>query len=483
MPLETATYLYDLVPANPPGTDGVRQGDDHLRMIKAVLQNTFTNVTGPEVPFATGIPAAQQVQYSYAPLSYSNGQTITFISANPSVGPSTISVNNGPPIPVHFAGGPLTGGELTPGHMYTLMYYNGAFNIMASDLGAVGRYVNTFNGRTGDVTLASGDITSAGGALLASPNFTGTPSAPTPPQSSADGTLATTLFVGNQINSSRATSVISFNNRFQAVTLTLADVEGAGGAPINSPAFTGNIDLTGGSAFTRTPLPGDSSTYVANTAFVQNALGLYLPLTGGTLTGALTVQGSSTFYNPVTIDSQTANSAILTLVKRSNANAAMIVGYRSNIGRWVLYLGTSDPESSGNAGTNFQLSRFSDTGTLLDNPITIARATGIVVFSQIPTAPTAMLGDNSTNLATTAYVLAAIANSPAAVVSFNGRTGTVTLTLADVTGVGGAPLASPTFTGTPAAPTPALTDNSTHLATTAYIKSALANMRWNGSFP
>jgi hypothetical protein len=37
-----------------------------------------------------------------------------------------------------------------------------------------------------------------------------------------------------------------------------------------------------------------------------------------------------------------------------------------------------------------------------------------------------------------------------------------------------APLASPIFTGTPAAPTPTANDNSTKLATTAYVDSALA---------
>ena len=37
-----------------------------------------------------------------------------------------------------------------------------------------------------------------------------------------------------------------------------------------------------------------------------------------------------------------------------------------------------------------------------------------------------------------------------------------------------APLASPTFTGTPAAPTPAQLDNSTNLATTAFVAAALA---------
>ena len=47
MPLETATYLSDLVPTNPVQTDGVAQGDDHLRLIKETLQATFPNITGP----------------------------------------------------------------------------------------------------------------------------------------------------------------------------------------------------------------------------------------------------------------------------------------------------------------------------------------------------------------------------------------------------------------------------------------------------
>ena len=53
------------------------------------------------------------------------------------------------------------------------------------------------------------------------------------------------------------------------------------------------------------------------------------------------------------------------------------------------------------------------------------------------------------------------------VASFNTRTGAVTLALADVTDVGGAPIASPAFSGLPAAPTPTPADNSTGLATTA----------------
>lgn len=62
----------------------------------------------------------------------------------------------------------------------------------------------------------------------------------------------------------------------------------------------------------------------------------------------------------------------------------------------------------------------------------------------------------------------------AGVLSFNGRTGVVTSQSGDYTVgqvTGAAPLASPTFTGTPAAPTPATSDNSTKIATTAFVKA------------
>lgn len=44
MPLETANFIFDLQPDWPLGTDPESQGDDHLRMIKQVLQNTLPNL-------------------------------------------------------------------------------------------------------------------------------------------------------------------------------------------------------------------------------------------------------------------------------------------------------------------------------------------------------------------------------------------------------------------------------------------------------
>jgi hypothetical protein len=47
MALESATYINQLVVSNPGATDTVAQADDHLRLIKTVLKNTFPNITGP----------------------------------------------------------------------------------------------------------------------------------------------------------------------------------------------------------------------------------------------------------------------------------------------------------------------------------------------------------------------------------------------------------------------------------------------------
>ena len=46
MALEAGTHIDDLVVTNPASTDGLAQADDHIRLIKTTLKNTFPNVTG-----------------------------------------------------------------------------------------------------------------------------------------------------------------------------------------------------------------------------------------------------------------------------------------------------------------------------------------------------------------------------------------------------------------------------------------------------
>jgi len=56
MGLEAGTYINSLVATNPVGaTDPKSQGDDHLRLIKSTLLNTFPAITGPVTPTHTAI--------------------------------------------------------------------------------------------------------------------------------------------------------------------------------------------------------------------------------------------------------------------------------------------------------------------------------------------------------------------------------------------------------------------------------------------
>ena len=103
---------------------------------------------------------------------------------------------------------------------------------------------------------------------------------------------------------------------------------------------------------------------------------------------------------------------------------------------------------------------------------------GAVVMATSPVLTTPTLqaspatGDNSLAVATTAFVKAQNYLTTNAVTTVFGRSGTVVATsgdyaVAQVTGA--APVASPTFTGTPAAPTAAVNTNTTQIATTAYV--------------
>ena len=46
MALENATTINQLNPLFPVATDGLAQADDHMRLIKSTIQNTFPNITG-----------------------------------------------------------------------------------------------------------------------------------------------------------------------------------------------------------------------------------------------------------------------------------------------------------------------------------------------------------------------------------------------------------------------------------------------------
>jgi hypothetical protein len=105
----------------------------------------------------------------------------------------------------------------------------------------------------------------------------------------------------------------------------------------------------------------------------------YLPLTGGTMSGQLQLSGAA------------------------GSNVRQIRYETAGVLRWVEGVDI-EAEGGSNTGSNWTLSAYSDTGSIVATAITANRATGVVAFGAIPTAPTPTAGDSSTNLATTAFV-------------------------------------------------------------------------------
>lgn len=111
-----------------------------------------------------------------------------------------------------------------------------------------------------------------------------------------------------------------------------------------------------------------------------------------------------------------------------------------------------------------------------------AAALASPVFTGAPAAPTAGAGTNTTQLATTAFVQAAVAalvaSSPAALDTLNelatalGNDANFATTVTNALALK-APLASPALTGNPTVPTQSQFDNSTKAATTEFVQRAL----------
>ena len=130
---------------------------------------------------------------------------------------------------------------------------------------------------------------------------------------------------------------------------------------------------------------------------------------------------------------------------------------------------TAPTQATGVADTTVATTAFVNTANVnlkgyTDGQLALKADLASPAFTGNPTAPTPTAGDNDTSIATTAFVEGANVNMKGYV---DGEVTTLTSAIALKSDI-----ASPTFTGTPAAPTASFGTDTTQLATTAFVQAA-----------
>lgn len=204
MALETASYVADLTTTNPTATDPKSQGDDHLRLIKTVLKNTFAGFPGLVVGTGTEAQGATASDYvvtlSPAPAAYTAGFFVAFKATHANIGAATVQVNALAIKPlIAVDGSALHAGDIESGGL-VVAFYDGASFYLISGNDRADRNGETYSGThdfTGATVTMPQKVDSTNGTA-SNLTLTGTPTAPTLAPGDNSTKLATTAFVVQQ---------------------------------------------------------------------------------------------------------------------------------------------------------------------------------------------------------------------------------------------------------------------------------------------
>ena len=217
MALETGTYINSLNAANPAATDGLSQADDHLRLLKSTIKNTFPNVDGAMTATEVELNVLDGVTATTSELNTLDGFTGTVADLNYAKDLRATGVTD-----TEFD--TLDGLTASTTELNTL-----------DGLTATTTELNTLDGltaTTAELNYVDG-VTSAiqtqldSKAPLASPALTGTPTAPTASVSTDSTQVATTAFVQDvaalhaSLSGASFTGAVDVDDTFTANTLAL----------------------------------------------------------------------------------------------------------------------------------------------------------------------------------------------------------------------------------------------------------------------
>jgi len=217
---------------------------------------------------------------------------------------------------------------------------------------------------------------------------------------------------GSFYSAAGATSAPNPTNRFAGIYYGNAD---------DSYATVQARDQTTGILYVRNKIAGVWGAWAQQAGSTADLDAAYVNVAGDTMTGRLDI---------------TMPDPILALNKVAGAHGNAIYGTVSAVPRWVISPGNSSPESGGNAGSDFSLSRYSDAGAFLGTSLGIVRSTGAAQFESTVAAGVAGItgsyyfGNSGTKSLTyngADYTLAGgglYVNSPAVASGFGGVTGT-----------------------------------------------------------
>ena len=272
------------------------------------------------------------------------------------------------------------------------------------------------NLKVGQSIYENGELLQNKYATLASPTFTGTVNGITKSMVGL-ANVDDTSDANKPISSAAQSAIVLKSNIASPIftgSATLANATVNGNLVVlKDISMNGNLS-TAGYVDAKTPLSSDNSTKVATTEFVKSQ-GFAL-LTGANFTGDISTT------NKVVVSGDVSLNSAVTIVGNAQLNSAVTI--------------------AGNTRVNSKLAVEGDVS--LNNSVTIA---GSVSLNGTTTTITQITSDNSTKLATTAYVK----------------------------NQGFAALQSPVFTGVPTVPTLATNATTTdQIATTKYVENKIS---------
>lgn len=174
MALELATYLNDLAAANPVGTDPKSQGDDHIRLIKQVLKNSFLNLSGAILVGGTDSGAANAYVLAATLNAYAANMIVMIKAINANTGASTLNINGlGAKSILRQDGTALQSGDIVAGQWIKLVYSGTDFRLLNQFINfasppAIGS--GTPQAVTGTIVTATTQFVGSGAGLTGTAN-------------------------------------------------------------------------------------------------------------------------------------------------------------------------------------------------------------------------------------------------------------------------------------------------------------------------